>query len=79
MRMAPGVVCPVEWQGKGWPVPGWFVGLAERTPPTPGGDESCRGAPVMATMVAIQDAHQRARQAGMIERAISLNLVERSA
>jgi hypothetical protein len=34
---------------------------------------------VVATMVAVQDAHLRARQAGLIERAISLNLVERSA
>jgi hypothetical protein len=33
---------------------------------------------VVGTMVAVQDAHQRARQAGMIERAISLNLVQRT-
>jgi hypothetical protein len=29
-------------------------------------------------MVAVQDAHRQAREAGMVERAISLNLVERS-
>jgi hypothetical protein len=34
---------------------------------------------VVAAMVAVQDAHRQAREAGMVERAISLNLVERSA
>ena len=34
---------------------------------------------VLTALLAVQDAHQRARQAGRIERAISLNLVERSA
>jgi uncharacterized Zn finger protein len=33
---------------------------------------------VVAAMVAVQDAHLRAQQAGLIERAISLNLVERT-
>jgi hypothetical protein len=33
---------------------------------------------VVAAMLAVQNAHQRARQAGMIERALSLNLVEHS-
>jgi hypothetical protein len=33
---------------------------------------------VVATMVAVGDAHRQAREAGMVERAISLNLVERS-
>lgn len=34
---------------------------------------------VVATMAAVTDAHRQARQAGMVERAISLNLVERCA
>jgi hypothetical protein len=31
---------------------------------------------VVTTMAAVTDAHRQARQAGMVERAISLNLVE---
>jgi hypothetical protein len=34
---------------------------------------------VVTTMAAVTDAHRQARQAGMVERAISLNLVERCA
>jgi hypothetical protein len=34
---------------------------------------------VLSALLAVNDAHGRARQAGMIDRAISLNLVERSA
>ena len=34
---------------------------------------------VLTALLSVQDAHDRARQAGLIERAISLNLVEHSA